>query len=63
MNPRFFCIPVLLAALVAAPPSHAQTVPPKPVEGKIRWVYTYAEGQKLGKETGKPLFVVFRCER
>ena len=38
-------------------------IPPQPVEGKIKWVYGYDEGKKLARETGKPLFVVFRCER
>jgi hypothetical protein len=38
-------------------------VPPQPVDGDISWVYNYAEGQRLARESGKPLFVVFRCER
>ena len=37
--------------------------PPVPVDGKINWVYRYEDGQRLARETGKPLFVVFRCER
>lgn len=41
----------------------AAVVKPTPVTGKIQWVYSYAEGQKLARESGKPLFVVFRCER
>jgi len=41
----------------------AAAIEPTPVTGKIKWVYSYAEGQKLARETGKPLFVVFRCER
>ena len=41
----------------------AAALKPTPVTGKIEWVYSYAEGQKLARETGKPLFVVFRCER
>ena len=36
---------------------------PTPVSGKISWVYDYEEGKQLSKETGKPMFVVFRCER
>ena len=36
---------------------------PTPVDGKIKWVYDYGEGQRLSKESGKPMFVVFRCER
>jgi|GEM_PF-4644308 len=45
---------------------HAEAIPKPaatPVEGNINWVYDYAEGQKLSKKTGKPMFVVFRCER
>ena len=39
--------------------------PPKtePVDGKINWVYDYEKGKQLSRESGKPLFVVFRCER
>jgi hypothetical protein len=36
---------------------------PQPVDGKIDWVFDYEEGKKLSRETGKPMFVVFRCER
>ena len=49
----FACISIVVAAAIK----------PTPVTGKIEWVYNYAEGQKLARETGKPLFVVFRCER
>lgn len=35
----------------------------EPVEGKIEWVYSLEEGKQLAHRTGKPLFVVFRCER
>ncbi len=38
-------------------------IPPQPVDGKINWLYSYVEGQKLAHETGRPMFVVFRCER
>ena len=41
----------------------AKTGAPQKVDGKIRWVYGYAEGQKLARDSSKPLFVVFRCER
>lgn len=34
-----------------------------PVDGKIEWVYDYAEGQLLSHRTGRPMFVVIRCER
>ena len=36
---------------------------PQPVEGRIQWVYDYEEGKALSQQTGKPMFVVFRCER
>jgi hypothetical protein len=41
----------------------AVVIEPVPVTGKIEWVYSYAEGKKVARETGKPMFVVFRCER
>ena len=47
-------------SVVAA--AHA-VIAPVPVTGKIQWVYSYAEGQELARKTGKPMFVVFRCER
>ncbi len=33
------------------------------VDGKISWVYDYENGKALSAESGKPMFVVFRCER
>ena len=40
---------------------------PKPesqaVSGNISWVYDYEQAQRVSEETGKPMFVVFRCER
>ena len=56
----------LLAAVtwvVHATTCHGQTIKAKPVDSKIPWVYSYEEGKKVGQRTGKPLFVVFRCER
>jgi hypothetical protein len=41
----------------------ADVIPPQPVDGKIAWVYDYAEGQRQARASNKPLFVVFRCER
>jgi hypothetical protein len=52
--PFLFLIPTL---------AHAETIPPQPVPGRIQWVYDYAEGQRLARQAGKPLFVVLRCER
>jgi hypothetical protein len=54
---------VVVAVLAAAGWVRAETIPPQKVDGKITWVYGYAEGQRLARENGKPLFVVFRCER
>lgn len=33
------------------------------VDGSIEWVYDYAEGVAASAQSGKPLFVVIRCER
>ena len=52
--------------LVGVHSLYAEAIPKpaaSPVEGNIHWVYDYADGQKLSKESGKPMFVVFRCER
>jgi hypothetical protein len=49
--------------VVAHSVSAATTIERTPVTGKIQWIYGYEEGQKLARETGKPMFVVFRCER
>ena len=50
-------------ALAATPLLDAASIEPVPVTGKIQWVYSYPEGQKIARETGRPMFVVFRCER
>jgi hypothetical protein len=52
-----------IAAIGWAVPVPGGEVPPQPVDGSISWVYRYAEGKRLARATGKPLFVVFRCER
>ena len=36
---------------------------PTPVAGTLDWIYDYATGQALSRSTGRPMFVVFRCER
>lgn len=56
----------MLAATAA--PALAQSSPiPKPaaqkLDGLINWVYDYEQGRRLAKQTGRPMFVVFRCER
>jgi hypothetical protein len=55
------CLAVFVTGLATA--AQGQTIEPKPVESLINWVYRYEEGKKLAKESGKPMFVVFRCER
>ena len=54
------CAAVAILTSVAA---DVTVIAPVPVTGKIQWVYSYAEGQELARKTGKPMFVVFRCER
>ena len=55
----------LAAAIVFffAGDAHSETIQPDPVDGKIKWVYRYEDGKQEARRTGKPLFVVFRCER
>jgi len=48
----------LMVALVGA-----AEIAPVPVSGKVKWIYDYAEGKELARSNGKPMFVVFRCER
>lgn len=50
---------LLILALLAG----AAEVEPVKVTGKIQWTYSYEEGQKLARQNGQPLLVVFRCER
>lgn len=52
-----------LLLLVAASTAMGQTPEPTEVDGKVDWVFSYEEGQVLSRSTGKPMFVVFRCER
>ena len=61
---------LLAAAMLAttAAPSLAQSETlEKPaaqkLDGLISWDYDYEQGRRLAKRTGKPMFVVFRCER
>ena len=49
-----------MANLAAADIERPET---QPVSGKIKWVYDYEEGKKLARQDGRPLMVVFRCER
>lgn len=54
-----------LAAVVcgAGWAAEVEEIDPQPVSGRIGWVYDYEEGKRLARESGKPLWVVFRCER
>ena len=53
---------VVVAAMISSV-VEAADVPPVEVSGKVSWLYDYQEGKQLARENGKPLFVVFRCER
>ena len=54
----------LLAAVCGITPGlRGADVPAVEVSGKIRWVYDYEQGRQLARQNGKPMFVVFRCER
>ncbi|MCH7725637.1 MAG: hypothetical protein IH991_04025 [Planctomycetes bacterium] len=50
-------------ALCAATASAVEKPKPLPIDGKIKWVFDYEQGKRLSRATGKPMFVVFRCER
>ena len=41
----------------------AEKVAVQKVDGNIQWIYSYQGGKQQARRTGKPLFVVFRCER
>lgn len=62
-QPTIGFVSTLLLAGSAVCAAIADDVPPKPVDGSIPWLYSYADGKRLATETGKPMFVVFRCER
>ena len=51
------CLP-----LRETPGTTAEKVAVQKVDGKIEWVYSYQTGKQQARQTGKPLFVVFRCE-
>jgi hypothetical protein len=64
---RLRCIVGSLAYLAASClcvwASGQERIPPQPVSGLFPWVYDYAEGKEEARKSGKPMFVVFRCER
>jgi hypothetical protein len=51
-------ISIMLAAARADEP-----IAPQLVDGPIAWTYSYAAGKEQARRTGRPMFVVFRCER
>ena len=51
------------AAILTSVGADVTVIAPVPITGKIEWVYSYTDGQQLARKTGKPMFVVFRCER
>lgn len=55
-----FALTTLLSAATLSAIEKPETVP---LSGKVKWVYDYEEGKRLSRELGKPMFVVFRCER
>lgn len=54
---------LLAMVFLVVPAAGGEKIPPQPVGGKIRWVYDYHEGKEAARRAGKPMFVVFRCER
>ena len=65
MIDRFSAVLCFAGAVLLTPVqlAAAEAITPIPATGNIQWVFSYEEGQKLARESGKPLFVVFRCER
>ena len=65
MQTRYSLVPSALVLAVAFSSSAFAQAKPKPqkIGGKIEWVYDYGEGKRLSGSTGRPMFVVFRCER
>ncbi len=53
-------LPLLCGLVLAAAPFTSSTEKPA---AKTIWLTDLAAGRSLARETGKPLFVVFRCER
>lgn len=53
----------VLAGGLAAATTNLEKPKPQPISGKIGWVFDYEQGKQLSRTSGKPMFVVFRCER
>jgi len=52
-----------IASAAAADQPKVAEVPPVDVEGKLQWLYDYQKAKALARVSGRPMFVVFRCER
>lgn len=62
--PRLIFVTLLACLpLWKTPDATAEKIAVQKVDGKIEWIYSYQEGKQQARRTGKPLFVVFRCER
>ena len=59
----YFWFVTLLLCFFAATSLAQETPASTEVDGKIEWIFDLAEGQKISNESGKPIFIVFRCER
>jgi hypothetical protein len=67
MKRLWFAMLVFASLGLFAVPDHVCTAQEKPpateVDGNIDWVFDYQQGKQISQNTGKPMFVVFRCER
>jgi len=65
MKPRFHDLFSLATVAIGLFASRCvgDEIPPQSVDGKITWVYGYEAGKQESLRSGKPMFVVFRCER
>lgn len=55
----FLCSQMFASTLIYPQEKPAST----DVSGDIEWVFDISNGQKISRETGRPMFIVFRCER
>ena len=60
---RFAVLALLSFSCSAAAAQEIAKPAMQKIDGKISWVYDYEKGKSLSEESGKPMFVVFRCER
>lgn len=53
----------MVAFTVIAGVAFGQKPDPSEVDGSVEWVFDYEQAKQLSFKSGKPMFVVFRCER